>query len=130
MFPIGGYIALAMSYMNVSIVVTDTHWIKDETSGEDRQAILGTRDLFVPVDPSQSKMMIQTFGGSVSDGDIMILSAEPLYIEDIYEKGKRNKQSFIAYGSANYRVANEANWELQAGMKAYLAKLHVKQELV
>lgn len=130
MYNINWAIGLAMSFLTVPIVVTDTRWIKDESTGSDNQSIIATRKLNVPVDPNNSKQMQQIFGGSVSDGDIMILSSEPLYIEDLYEAGERNQQSFVDYGGLTYRVSNEANWEPQAGMKVYLAKRHVKQELV
>ena len=72
MYNINHAIGLAMSFFTVAIVVTDTHWQHDKTSGQDKQSILATRNLNVPVDPNNSKQMQSIFGGSVSDGDIIV----------------------------------------------------------
>ena len=127
MFPIQSPLALAVSILSINIAVTDTQYTA--TNGVDVQTQTGTRTITGAVDATNSKQMQHIFGGSVSDGDIMIITASPLYIDDVYTTS-RGKQSFITYGGLSYRVANNSDWTPQAGLQVYLAKRHVKQAVV
>ena len=129
-YPINGAISMALGFFLIPVTVVDTEWIKDETTGVDVQQSGKPRSLQVAVEPGNSKNMEMIFGGSVEDGDIGIWSSEPLYMEETYETGVRKQQSFVDYEGHKYRVAKIGQWQPQTGLQVYLAKLHIKQEVV
>lgn len=122
-------IALNMLALPNGLDVVDT--IYDYADGQDVQEVVEERNISpVIVDKSGSRRMEQIFGGSVSDGDMMVVTSEPLYIADIYEANQLQRQTFYNYHGYNYRIAAVEPWEDQLGFNAYLAKRHVKQDAV
>lgn len=121
-------IAMALSFLTIKVQVNDT--VYQTVSGEDKQTSFDVREIDAAVDPSRSKALEMIFGGSLSDGDIGIFTHAPLYMVDQYEEGEQVKQSFVTYAGVNYRVAEVADWTAQAGVYVYLAKRHVKQDIV
>jgi len=108
---------------SVPILVQDV--IYTESGGTDNPGAPDSRTVQGAVDPSNARKMEYLFGGSVSDGDILIYTTGALYIDDMYTSGAARQQSFVTYSGFQYRVANVADWTQQAGMFVYLAKRHV-----
>jgi hypothetical protein len=129
MIPLTGPIALALSFFLLDLVVKEAAYVKNEETGVDEQTYR-TRKIQAAVDPSGGRKLEVSFGGNVSDGDIAILTECPLYIDDSYAEGSRSKQSFVLYQGWNYRIVDVSDWTPQAGMKVYLARRHVVQDLV
>lgn len=129
--PLGFATSIAVSMLSVPIAVTDVSY--NAVNGIDRQTIDATRTIDAAVDASNSRRIEQIFGGSVSDGSIMIYITDEdveLYFIDIYAEGTSRRQSFVVYGRYQYRVTTVADWTAQAGMKIYLAERHITQDLV
>lgn len=126
--PLTGLIGIGLSFYLIPVSIVDTQYTN--VDGNDVQSIVESRTIQAAVDPSNSRQLENIFGGNVSDGDIGIYTQDTLYIDDQYDTGSRGKQSYITFQNFKYRVVNVADWAAQAGMKVYLAKRHVKQDIV
>lgn len=119
--------ALAMSFFEQEIAVTDTEYIT--VGGRDQQQTPVTRTIFGAVDSGGSQRLEQLFGGSVTDGDIGVFTNATLYSTDIYDPlTETQKQSFVTWNNLQYRVTDLSAWAPQVGQNVYLAKRHVKQD--
>jgi hypothetical protein len=125
--PLTSFARTALSFYSFPLIVKDA--TMTTVDGQDKQAIT-SRSLVGCIDPSGGKRMEQIFGGSVSEGDIMIITEAELYIDDEYVVGSRGKQSFLEYGGLVYRVVEASNWMIQAGVTVYRAARHVKQDVL
>lgn len=125
--PLTAYAQLGMSFFLLEVDVVDA--VLTTIAGEDRQSVV-TRKINGCVDPTGGKRLEAIFGGNVSDGDIMIISEDVLFIDDMYAAGNRSPQSFVAYSGINYRVMEQSDFALQAGVYAYRASRHVAQDLI
>jgi hypothetical protein len=121
-------IAMALSFLTIKVQVNDA--VYQTINGEDKQVSFDSRNIDAAVDPSRSKALEMIFGGSLSDGDFGIFTHDTLHMVDQYEEGEQVKQSFVTYAGVKYRVAEVADWTAQAGVFVYLAKRHVKQDIV
>jgi len=128
LLPLTMPIAMALSFLSIEIQIKDV--VYQTVGGEDKQTSFDVRNISAAVDPGRSKTLEMIFGGSLSDGDIGIFTSASLYMIDQYAEGAQIKQSFVTYGGVNYRVAEVADWVAQAGVFVYLAKRHVKQDVV
>jgi hypothetical protein len=129
MMALEGLIRIALTYYASPITIQDVTYTA--TSGEDVQALSGAaRTINAVVDLSNKQQMEYLFGGSVSDGDVMIytFSSDTIYIDDIHSSSATRKQSFYTDGSNVFRISGIADWS-STGMKIYLAKYHVKQSV-
>jgi hypothetical protein len=128
MIPLTAYAMMALSYARIELLVKDALYVRS-TSGEDEQNVT-TRKITAAVDPSGGRNLQIQFSGMISEGDIAILTEQPLFIDDNYAAGSRQKQSFVFYEGFNYRVVDVSAWRLQAGMSAYRASRHAVQDKV
>lgn len=110
--------------------VTDTRY--DKVDFVDQQVKVDDRNIEAAVDKAGGRKVENIFGGSVSDGDLLIYTSAKLYISDEYDPGDPNDkqmQTFFSFHGFEYRVAGVDWWSQQLGMKVYLAKRHLQQEL-
>ena len=131
MLPLTTYFDLALSMLMVpgGLDVIDTTYNYED--GTDIQEIDEERNIAqIAIDPNNSRAMEHMFGGSVSDGDIMLYTKETLYIADAYEPDETQRQTFFNFCGYGYRVAAISPWTVMLGMNAYLAKRHLKQDKV
>ena len=99
MIDLSGPIRIAIAFYGTNITIQDVTYTA--TSGMDVQALSGTaRTIFAAVDSSSKQTMEYLFGGSVSDGDVMLYcySSATLYIDDIHSPSSTRKQSFYKDG--------------------------------
>lgn len=124
-------VAIAVGMNSIELCVTDVSYAK--VHGVDVQTIEDKRHITAAVDATNTRKMEQIFGGSVSDGSIMIYITDQdveLYFVDTQAVNSSRHQSFIYYGMYQYRVQSVADWTLQAGCRVYLADRHITQDLV
>ena len=128
--PLSSLFGISINYLSVSINVTDTTYTP--TQGMDIQSIDESRIITGAVDTSGSQRLENLFGGNVSDGDISITTTDTLYIGDIvnYAANELQRQSYITWEGLTYRVADCSPWLKHGDFKVYLAKRHVRQDLV
>ena len=122
---------LAVSLFSIpeGLNIVDTRY--DTVNFVDTQVKEGERNIQAAVDKSGGKVMENIFGGSASDGDIMVITSEKLYIADIYDPADPNdkqRQSFFTFHGFEYRVAGVDWWNQQLGVNVYLAKRHIQQQ--
>ena len=127
MLPLTAYAQLGLSFFLLELTAYDA--VMTTVAGEDKQTV-SPRTINGCVDPTGGKRMEMIFGGSVTDGDIMIITEDTLYIDDQYATGSRNPQSFVSYGGLNYRVMESNEWQAQAGVTIYRASRHVAQDTI
>lgn len=125
LIPLFGALDIAMGMFQIPIAIQDV--VYAASGGKDSQGSPVSRIIQAAIDPSNARKMEYLFGGSVSDGDILIYTSEPLYIDDMYSSGSARRQSFVTYSGFKYRVANIADWSGQTGIYVYLAKRYVQQ---
>ena len=125
LLPLSGVIGVGIGFFYITIPVQDI--VYSESGGIDGQSGPASRSIQGAIDPSNARKLDYIFGGNVSDGDILIYTNAPLYIDDQYAPDSTRKQSFIVYSGFNYRVSNVADWTGQLGQYVYLAKRHVAQ---
>ena len=123
-----GMLQMAVGCFQTSVNVTDTQYVKQ--GANDVQQVLATRTIQGAVDRSSAKKLENIFGGNVSDGSIMVYTQEELFIDDIYEVGSPQKQSFFTWERIKYRVVGIAPWYEVTGIRIYLAEIHVKQDII
>jgi hypothetical protein len=129
MYPISFALKLAISFFHIDVVVYDTQYVTDETTGQDVREISTIRVLRIALDPTRSKDIERIFGGSVGDGDIgLYCGTDTLYIDDAYGAGGHSKQSFVLYQGNYYRVVQDADWTPQGDVRVYLARRHYDQD--
>ena len=127
LFPFTGPIGIALAMLSIPIPVQDV--VYSASGGADGQGTPISRTIQGAIDPSNARKMEYLFGGSVSDGDLLVFTSAALYIDDQYNptSGQPRQQSFVTYQGWQYRVANMADWTQQAGMFVFLAHRHVAQ---
>lgn len=131
MLPLTTYFDLALPMLMVpgGLDVVDTTYNYED--GVDVQEIDEERNIAqIAIDPHNSRMMQHMFGGSVSDGDMLLYTKESLYIADAYGPDEIQRQTFFNFCGYGYRVAAISPWALHLGFSAYLAKRHLKQDKV
>lgn len=120
--PLTNLIQMALSFYLISLSIEDV--IYATIDGEDIPGAPVARNIEAAVDPSNNRQLERIFGGSVSDGDIGIYTAETLYVQD---QGGLT-QSYATYQGQVYRIVQEADWIQQAGVYVYLGRRHVTQD--
>jgi len=123
--PLSGVIGVGISFYYIPIDVQDV--IYSASGGVDEQGSPLSRTIQGAIDPSNAQKLEYIFGGNVSDGDILIYTNAPLYIDDQYAPEATRKQSFVTYSGFEYRVSHVADWSGQLGQFIYLAKRHIVQ---
>lgn len=128
--PLSGYFQQALSYLTlIGIFVQDVEYIK--VSGQEILTDVGTREIEAAIDPSNMKQLEILFGsGNVSQGDLLIYTENQLYITDIFGPGDMKRQSFLMYSDFPYRILSYQDWVQQLGVRVYLARRHVQQQVV
>lgn len=129
MIPVDGQILLALSFFLISLQVKDATYARNDTTGIDEQNVI-PRCIEAAVYPSGGRNFKIAFGGTVSDGDIALITESVLSVDDNYTNNSRKPQSFVFYGGWCYRVVEISNWIPQAGVYAYRASRHVTQDIV
>jgi|GEM_PF-4142366 len=114
---------IALNMFKLSVSVTDTRYSRT-SNGEDARIVTGMRTIKAAVDPSNSSQLEHMFGGSMTDGDIVLYTKETLSFVDEHENSANQQQSFLLYGCKLYRVVNFSNWAQQTGVNVYLARRH------
>ena len=127
-FDFAGDIALSYLATPDGLQITDVRY--DKQDYQDVQVVIGTRVIEAMIDKSGGRNVERIFGGSVSDGDILIITKETLFISDSYNQGQDQKQSFFQFYNFSYRVVGVDWWEKQMGLKVYHCKHHQVQEQV
>jgi len=118
--------ALALDFFTTGYAITD--YVYTTVDGEDRKAVNAVRaDVALAIDPSGSKELERIFGGSVSDGDLLVVSREVLYMSDMYVTGETRKQSVFTYSGVPYFISGIADWNAQVGVRVYRASRYVNQ---
>jgi hypothetical protein len=56
-----------------------------------------------------------------------VFDSDVLYYDDQYSTGATRKQSYLTDSGSVYRIAGVSDWSVQAGIRIYLGKRHVKQ---
>lgn len=128
MIPLAAHCSLAIRMRSILLSTQDVQY--ETVEGEQKQIPYAPRDVLGAVDASGSSKEDLSFGGSITDGDIVIFTTDTLYWADVYPRDESPKQSFVTYGNYQYRIAAADDWTAQAGMKIYLGKRHVTQDLV
>ncbi len=118
--------AFALDLFTIKYTVVD--YVYTTTDGEDKKMVNATRTgIPLAIDPSASKQLENIFGGSVSDGDLLVISREPLYMSDMYIAGETRKQSIFQYMGVSYFISGIADWNGQVGVNVYRASRYVNQ---
>jgi hypothetical protein len=125
-FSVGTSIALGLlSVPPESLVVTDVTY--ETVAGVDTQVEFIRHDPIVAaVDASGARRLEQIFGGSVSQGDIGIYTADELFFLDA-DNNEERKQSFVTWQGFQYRIVAVDDWSARGGKRQYLASRHVTQ---
>jgi hypothetical protein len=124
-------LAVSMFAIPSGLDIVDTGY--ETINFVDNQVKLCERNIEAAVDKSGGRRMDHSFGGSVSDGDLIVTTTETLYIADEYDPDNPNdpqRQSFFTFHGFEYRVSGVDHWSKQLGVNVYLAKRHVVQELM
>ena len=96
--------------------------------GVDVPTVSSSLSIQAAVEPSNSQNMERIFGGSISDGDIGVITESVLYLDDAHSAGTTRRQTFVSYGGLWYRVTRKAEWTPHAGFCVYLASRYLDQE--
>ena len=125
LLPLSGVIGVGLGFYQISIPVQDV--VYTASGGVDGQSSPASRSIQGAIDPSGARKLAYLFGGNVSDGDILIYTTAPLYIDDQYAQDSTRTQSFITYDGFQYRVSELSNWSGQLGQQVFRASRHVAQ---
>ena len=122
---------MALSFFTLyGVPVVDMGY--ENVDGQDVQIVIANRTFDGAIDPNNMKELEKIFGGDVSNGDILIITEDTLFLLDQTDAiaPADRKQSFVTYSGLVYRVMNYADWGQQAGVRVYQGRRHVKQNFI
>lgn len=116
--------SIGVEMFSMPVAVRDV--IFDTVTGEDVESLLENRTVKAAVDARDKKVQF-LFGRITSNGSIAIFTHDTLFVMDEYPPSTRN-QSYITYNGFIYKVTAIKNWQIQAGVRIYLAERHSQQQ--
>jgi len=123
LLPLAIPVALAISFYEVPVKTVDVIYAK--VNGIDTGSISGSRTVNVAADTTGGKRLEHIFGGSISAGDVGLITTGQFHMLDAFKAGEVRKQSYINWRGQRYRIVAVDDWSLQAGARIYLASRHV-----